>query len=536
MKSTALLIRQSLDSAWGWRIVLCAWLALHLMGLGRLSSDAVIALQAANRWLAGALFHQEILEPVSPALIMLAALPAFLAKLTGLDAGSLYGALTLLLCLAALRLFHLHLAATPWVPPHLRRLMTLALVFLLLLFEPKAFGSAGQLLAILVLPYLAAAYLTMQDISANRGARLSVALSLAFGLALNPLLIIPVLLIELVICLKRHSAYPLLRPELSLAILTAVLLVVKTSGETSLELASQLLLQLSVQEALAAGLSELVLRPVLLCAVTAMTLIFVLLSQAARLDSLNQLGLLSVIAALGLSDAYLIAGDPNGSTAVTVAILMNLALAIVLATTFLSPRPDHKRKSQGVPFSPALRIQGAAVVVAALAAFFSSSASALFLDSHNEEHRTWRLALESLIQKSDGNSRLFAFTADPDLMLPMAAAQLADSPYPYSHLWPLRLYESDHRGAFRWNIRAGPRPREAQFRSSLVAALLKHPPDFVALDLRPWRKNTPQPFDYLGYFSQDPRFLLFWQNYAPVFESDLVSLYQLVPELGAAEP
>ena len=64
---------------------------------------------------------------------------------------------------------------------------------------------------------------------------------------------------------------------------------------------------------------------------------------------------------------------------------------------------------------------------------------------------------------------------------------------------------------------------------AVVADLNARPPALVVVDARPEKPWYPAPFDFIEYFSQDPRFVAFWRHYRRVDESHGFVVYRRCP-------
>ena len=64
---------------------------------------------------------------------------------------------------------------------------------------------------------------------------------------------------------------------------------------------------------------------------------------------------------------------------------------------------------------------------------------------------------------------------------------------------------------------------------AVVADLNARPPALVVVDARSEKPWYPAPFDFIEYFSQDPRFVAFWRHYRRVDESHGFVVYRRCP-------
>jgi hypothetical protein len=194
--------------------------ALFLAALGAvpalLSSpqpDTAWLLTAANRILDGARLYVDVVEVNPPLIVWFDLIPAAIARTLHLPAAPVFSAIVVLLALGSAwvtavlvgRLFPDRLG--------LRRLLTLATVFVLLPLSREDFGQREHLFLILAFPYIMIAGLRSVDRPVGPRGAIAAGLAAGAGIALKPYFVLLWLFLEVGLLVQGRRWVPKVRPE-----------------------------------------------------------------------------------------------------------------------------------------------------------------------------------------------------------------------------------------------------------------------------------------------------------------------------------
>jgi hypothetical protein len=140
--------------------------------------------------------------------------------------------------------------------------------------------------------------------------------------------------------------------------------------------------------------------------------------------------------------------------------------------------------------------------------------------------------LRQLVAEHASDGTIYAISASVKLGFPLVNLTGVEWSSRFSHLWPLAA-------VVRWQDAqaraAAPAPAAERVRmqeieryvvDAVVADFAKRPPDLVLVDL-PWRARRVlgRHFDYLEYFSRDPRFRETWAQYELIKQTPATQIY-----------
>ncbi len=541
----------ALDHERAGRWIVAGWVLLTLAALlaRPLSADLAYHIEVAGRLMEGARLSRDIAISGPPFLFYLNLAPVWFAQESGVDLIATSQAYLALFALASLWLTNQVLAATPAMPRILRRLLVMLLAFHFFVFEPLAITLAQYYVLVLFMPYLAVAFYfsSASDAAPPQGAaplwgeRIAAVLLLTLALVQCPQILPAVLAVEAAICWRRRSLACLFRLENALLIvllaLAALMMEKHLDGLVGTALGAWWERYGSWQRNLYGLRLDLRLAQILACGVALVLLLrafphppagrgFVVLAAAAAL------------AALELDQRELTAYLHYGAAA---AVLANLALGAALASAFC----HALRTPQAVSLSAASardRSAGrAGALAAALAAvsLLGGTAWTYIYEPLAEQGRysPWRRALDGALSAHATNAPVFAFANEPEIAFPAIA--LAGASYPYRHRDLARLgafYGSTDplEGPAAYRRPAAQGAEERALFQSIVAELIATPPVVVAVDSRRMKPGFGVlSFDFIDYFSRDPRFAELWKSYALLQRSGPIEIYRLVPERAA---
>lgn len=528
----------SLEAERTWRWVLGAWLLANLASLiGRpLNHDVGYHIHAATRLVEGARLYVDIYEINPPIIFYLNQVPALVAQWTGLSDILTFYIWVALLALAAIALTAHLLAQAPGMPLLLRRLLILALIYHFFIFEPRAFGQREYYFMIFFMPYLAAAFVTLKGGRLPLWTCFAVAVPFAVATAQKPHFLLPFLLVELTLCFQHRGVAPLFRRENWIAGSTMLALVVASLWRHPEFLSDMLPMVMGTYNAFDQNIIVLTYNGRFMRLVAALLAVFMMLRYFLRDRSAKDFALLSVVAALGMIGFYLLQAKGYTYHTLPAAVFMNLGLA-TLVGGFLIDRNSATDESVEINREDQLvrRTMGWAVTFGLIVAFFGTTASAYVYDPIRAggQYPKWMRHYTQALLDHAPDQPAFALTSS--IYVPYPPVPLAGSrwPYRYNHLWPLpNFYRSDDIDAGEADYRPPARQGalERRFFDTVVEDLLANPPRLVAVETQRYKQGFGYlDFDFVEYFSLDPRFTRLWSDYVLLEDLGQVELYLYSP-------
>ena len=559
------LFTSALDHERAGRWIVTGWVLLTLAALlaRPIGADVAYHIETAGRLMDGARLYRDVAASIPPFIFYLNLAPAWLAHSTDLEPIPAFQAYLALLALASLWLTNRVLTATPALPRALRRVLVILLAFHFFVFEPLAGTLAQYYVLILFMPYLAVAYgvSTAGDVTAPDGPaplwgeRIAAVLLLILALVQCPQYLPAVLAVEAAICWRRRRLASLFRLENALLIvllaLAALMMEKHLDGLVSATLGAWWERYGSWERNLYGLRLDLRLTQILACVAALAVLLRVFPHPAAGRGFVA----LAAAAALAMVEldlreltAYLHYGAPA-------AVLANLALGAALAGAFCDlPAPRRAVSlsaasavaASAAPERPAATARdtiagrsGAAAAVLAVISLLGGTAWTYGYEPLAEHGRysPWRRALDSALSAHAADAPAFAFATELDIAFP--AIVVAGARYPYRHRDLARLgafYGSTDplEGPAAYRPPATQGTEERALIQSVIEELIATPPLVVAVDSRRLKPGFGVlPFDFIAYFSRDPRFAELWKSYALLKRVGPIEIYRLVPERAA---
>ena len=185
------------------------WLALSTT----LNHDSAWYLHATKQFLAGARLYEDIVEVNPPLAFYLTVPPVWLAEATGVFAVDLFFLWVFALCGASLLLTRQVLALSPDLPASARRALLIAVALTLILCAWRQIGQREHLLLIFAMPYLCLAAVRATGAGVNRWLAIAVGLSAALGFGLKPYFLLVPAVAELYLMRTLRRPLGLFRPE-----------------------------------------------------------------------------------------------------------------------------------------------------------------------------------------------------------------------------------------------------------------------------------------------------------------------------------
>jgi hypothetical protein len=551
-----------------WIVAGLAVLAAAGMAVRPLGADFAYHIAMAGRLAEGAVPYDDIATSLSPLALYLGLPPVLAARWTGLAEVPLFQGYLALLGLASLWLTNRALAAAAMMPRVVRRLVVLVLAFHLFLFEPLAITLGHYGFLVFFLPYLATAYLLIdaprpifrESALQPWGDRLAVTLLLGLALVLNPPFILAFLVVEATVCATRRNLASLARVE------NALLIVILALAAYLMERIYGGMVSAAYAGALEAAANwdryiyTLLFDPRLVQVLAGMIVLVLLLRAFDRPLPGRGLALMAAIAALALVEFDLQQLTAYAKVSLPAVVLANLALAAALAAIWRGPpkapaslsaaavpavgdarddTSDAPDADAATPFALSRPWLWSLAITLAAVSYFGGTAWTYIHDPLNDKgrHSPWRQALEATLTERAAAEPAFAFASHGEIAFP--AIVLAGARYPYRHrdLSPLAgFYESEslQQGIAYYRPPAAQGPEERAFFTALVGELLATPPLIVAVETTVHKQGFGLlSFDFIDYFSADPRFGELWRSYELVERVGPIEIYRLVPERAA---
>lgn len=443
-----------------------------------INHDVSWYLYATEKWRAGAVLYEDIIE-VNPPLAFWLTLPGlYLADMMQVSAKAGLITWLLLLTVASLAMCAGLLRGIPRLP-HSPWPILFILCIAILIIPGSNFGQREHFLVIFLLPYLILAVRRFENVETSRSLAVLVGIWAAIGLCLKPHFLLVPIAVETALLIRRRSPLAALRSEniamatAGFAYAVAVVLLHPEFFERILPLGVaaytpyygfpwQGVLQVSVM---------IVTALVLLCAI-------------AMLKGTSAPGAVMLIAAAAMLVGYF--AQFKGYSYHLLPAFVFCALAAVWMV-YEGKRP----------------ICVAAVIAVALVS--------LPLRAFDYTYLTPAIVEEI---KVTGARSIFIATSNVSISFPMVTEYDLEwsSRYPAQWLLP---YAADMEQRKHDGAPISPLAEETieYARKTAVDDLIARPPQWVVVDEKRHKPYFTVPFDYLAFYAKDPRFDSFWSEY-----------------------
>ena len=460
-----------------------------------INHDTAWYLDATARLLDGAELYRDIVEVNPPLAFWLTLPPVAFAELLGLPAVPVYqgyffllAGLSLLACRRLLRL-------QPAISDGLAVGLVTGLAVAMLAAPLRDFGQREHLLVILLAPYLLLAGLRADGIAVPaRWAALLGGLA-ALGIALKPHFLPVPLAIELWLLWRQRSLLAWLRPEALGALAAAALYLAAVALFAPAYVTTVMPLAMEVYDLAYNATWQLVAsrgQRLFLALILVVGLLFAL-RRALPSGIATALGL----GAAGCFAAYLL--QFKGWTYHSYPTLALLATVAVTAASALV----------------LVRLQAAQRWLSGLS--LCLLVGLLALDAGLERLRFVygdQAEAGAIVEGRPEARSLYVFSSNVWATYPWVLESHVESVSRYPCHWLLPGFLLARAAG-----RDSPRLREieAYMRESVLEDFTRHSPDLVFVDARPRKSHFEEiPFDYLAFFSSDPRFAALWRGYSRI--------------------
>jgi len=163
-----------------------------------MNHDAAAILHWSQRLLRGETLYRDMTDVNPPLIFWISAIPAYVAKLTGLSAAAVYNAFFALIAAFSVTGFARLIPASPFRSP-----LVAAAILAAFALPQHSFGQREHLLFLTCLPYLALRAGSWEGVPASRRRALLVAIPAAIGICVKPHFLLVPILIEGALLIRR---------------------------------------------------------------------------------------------------------------------------------------------------------------------------------------------------------------------------------------------------------------------------------------------------------------------------------------------
>lgn len=475
-----------------------------------LNHDVAAILNFAERWVAGERLYRDLIDVNPPLIFMLAAIPAFIARVTPLDGVQAQLLWSVGCCLLAWRLtLRLRRGREEGV---VEGAVLDALVPLTCVLAAYDVGQREQLMALFAIPYAFLATRRAEGMATPAGLALTTSVAAAFGFALKPHFLAVPLLVEGLVLLRRGPAAlrdPL--PWLMAAIWALYVASLPLLFPTYFDFVVPLVLDFYLSSG-GLGLFEALLTDKLGAAILALLCLLPALAWRGAGMPARMLGCLALGGALSAWVQH------KGWSYHVVPIAMGTALAAgIVAARWFDRNLPAGRAQRAAPLL--------ALVTVAVVALVHVRGESPWRQIWYGATRDGELA--AVLKREVAGERLLVLSPDVYPVYPALNYARARSTLRTMNLWLLvGAYPDCPEGASRyratWEMS---RPEFLVYRT-VAEDFARAPPAGVLV-----AKNSGIPrcgaeeFDPIAYFSRHPAFEETWRRYTRVVHMDTYLLY-----------
>jgi hypothetical protein len=471
------------------------WLLLSLFIVSiavRLSqtvnNDVAWYVYSAGAWIDGGRLYRDIFFEVNPPLTLYLTAPAvYLAKFAGLFPVHVYLVYVFVLIALSLALFQRVIARLPSASPASVRGLVLAGLLALVIAPAGDFGQREHLMMILCLPFVA--LLAQRASGGIFGWPLAAVIGAMAGLgfAIKPHFLFVLLAIELYLLLHSRRLVACLRPETVTLAASGLLYGASLILVTPDYLTSVVPYALEVYNANYRNSLGFVLARKETFLVPLTVLLYLTIRRRQSLRELTDVFLISVVCFFAV---YLVQMKGWNYQIYPVTAWLVMSFALVIAGTpgedpAAAPVPDGARR-------PILSL-------AALAMIGIMVLKPLAFGGNNYPLTNY---LRPMVQEHATGDSIYFFSSNALWLLPGLVNYRRGEPEP----------ASAEREAMMERI-------ERFVTEAVVSDLTRNSPALIMVDARPEKQWYSEPgFDFIAYFSVDPRFRALWSRYEKIEE------------------
>lgn len=518
---------RSLDRAWspaswlaGSRAALALLYAIPIMFMAGylfppINHDVATLIDIARRWIAGERLYAEVIDVNPPLTIILHAIPVLLEHWTGLAATTWWVMLTMAAVVSAALACRQLVALAPYGKGHLARdAVPLVVLFVMAAAQSQEFGQREHFMLLAGIPYALLAGIRAHRRPPHKLA-LAVAIAAGLGFALKPYFLVIPTLIEGYLLLRRGPRAALRDPVpwiigAWVAVHAGIMLFLTPAYLTYTY-------PIAVGTYLAIGMGPLdVLFGSAMAATTIALMILTPIAFFLRREpgfaTLCLFAIGGVISCVAQGKGW----DYHAMPAVSGTIILLAALVVDqldrwLATAAAAPQ----------------RVTALAGSLLALVAYPYFLVNPPFAYQQRYEGSIAR-QLGDVIAVESPNRRIMALSPGIYPFFPTVEYEKAYLAGRFATMWPIQgLYaECLPNGHLYRDLDTAPAVEKQVFKA-VVDDFIKAKPDILFVDRIPGiPRCSTEVFDYLAYFSRDPRFAAAMKNYDFAYEFDRYNIWR----------
>jgi hypothetical protein len=463
-----------------------------------LNHDSAWYLQATRRLLDGARLYEDIVEVNPPLAFLLAVPPVWLAQLIGVSPIAPFFLWVFALAGAALVLVHKVLRAQPGISAGERLALMIAALLALTLGGWQEIGQREHFLLIFATPYLMLASLRAAGGGVDRRLALAIGAFAAFGFALKPHFLLVVAVSELWLVLKARRLTALRRPELAALMMLLAAYWAAVALFAPAYFGRIVPWALTVYGSYSASLEQVFWHTETLLLALALTVHL----SFRRPSPLRQMAGIFLAAAVCLWLVDIVQSKDFIYHRIPVRGALIVTLTACLLASLQGAREGTGRTIRRCWRRPALALLALVATLGWLA------------DQGSYRNRFLEHALP-LVRAQGGARTLYVFSSNVWQAFPLANYAGLRSVSRYPTLWLLPGARAG--GPASLSGQAERRAIARYVAASVLEDFRRRSPDLVLVDTRRRKPHFGgRRFDYIAYFSHDPRFARIWARYEPV--------------------
>lgn len=478
------------------------------------SPDVGYLLQAANRMLAGGNYVNEIFETNPPMILYLYFPVCLLAKITKID--YIIVARLYIIFLSVISTGCCYLLLKKIIQPEDRQyniIFICTLFFILLLLPVNAILQREHMLLIVLLPYLLAAALALENKPIHPIAAIFIGLFAGVGFALKPFFLLPLCLIESLFIIKKRSLFAWVRIE---SVMILIVFIVYLSSVCLLQpdyINVILPFTFHYYFPFIKKSWEVILTIpyVSICLAVIVSYLFI-----QRYDKYKTIGTVLFTGLLGMTAAFLI---PRAAWYYHVLPAFGLAVLIVMHL-----------------FSQAVDDRGYVlpVLLVAIVLFYPLQNSAIvycymYALANDKTYTLNRLS--AYLNSFPGKHSVFCFTAGGTTnCFPIVHPTQSD----YAERFPSFWWYTGVRFKEQYSVNmqiAHQASRDKQYLINCIAEdLNRYQARWIVIDENSFKPVEKEGFNLIASLSENPNFWNAWQHYRYLSHFDNFTIYERIPE------
>ena len=477
-----------------------------------LNHDSAWLIHGTEVFLNGGRLYVDVFELNPPLIIYLTVPPVWVAKQLHASSIDVFVLYIFLLAVVSLSLIWLTLRETPRLSPFVRNGILIAVTPVLVLYPAADFGQREHLMVILALPYLflAATRARWQA----RDWRLAAAIGVlgAIGFSIKPHFLLVPLAAECYIAVRARSLRRLTRPETLAFAATVTAYVVTIPVFTPEYLTTIVPFGMAVYDhGFDSPLWRVLLTPWVIC-LPAVLLFHLVLRKQLVIAEICDLLCLSAVCFLVI---YAVQSKGWSYQAYPIMAMAVLALSVIFLNVTEKVLPGRPRGAN------ATALRSLALCACVLILVMGTTASR---ERYSNETM---LRLEPMVARLAPGASIYIFSVQVPDGFPLVNYTGVGWSSRFDELWllPGLVVPGTDAAASASGIRMRGEI-ERYLRNAVAEDFTRRPPDLVFVDAAPRKSHFGGiDFDYIRYFSTDPRFATIWADYTMLGDIDRFQVF-----------